>query len=134
MKPLLRLLPYLRRYQSTVRWGLLTVVMSKLFTVVQPRLVGLAIDKLKVGLESNQIDENGLLVYAGWVVALSLIAGFFTFLTRQTIIVVSRHVEFDLRNDFLSHIQKLTHSYFQNTPTLYMMAHASNDISTVITA
>jgi ATP-binding cassette subfamily B protein len=131
MKPLLRLLPYLRRYRSTVLWGLLTVVMSNLFTVFQPRLVGLAIDKLKTGLETNQIDENGLLVYAGWVVALSLTAGFFTFLTRQTIIVVSRHVEFDLRNDFLSHIQKLPLSYFQNTPTGDLMAHATNDISAV---
>ena len=131
MKPLLRLLPYLRRYRSTVLWGLLTVVMSNLFTVFQPRLVGLAIDKLKVGLETKQIDENGLLVYAGWVVALSLVAGFFTFLTRQTIIVVSRHVEFDLRNDFLSHIQKLPLSYFQNTPTGDLMAHATNDISAV---
>src|ERR1043166_6936952 len=131
MKPLLRLLPYLRPYRSTVLWGLLTVVMSNLFTVFQPRLVGLAIDKLTTGLETNQIDENGLLVYAGWVVALSLTAGFFTFLTRQTIIVVSRHVEFDLRNDFLSHIQKLPLSYFQNTPTGDLMAHATNDISAV---
>jgi ATP-binding cassette subfamily B protein len=131
MKPLLRLLPYLRRYRSTVLWGLLTVVMSNLFTVFQPRLVGLAIDKLKAGIESKQIDENGLLVYAGVVVGLSLIAGFFTFLTRQTIIVVSRHVEFDLRNDFLSHIQKLPLSYFQNTPTGDLMAHATNDISAV---
>src|SRR5258706_460033 len=131
MKPLLRLLPYPRRYRSTVLWGLLTVGMSNLFTVFQPRLVGLAIDKLKVGLETKQIDENGLLVYAGWVVALSLVAGFFTFLTRQTIIVVSRHVEFDLRNDFLSHIQKLSLSYFQNTPTGDLMAHATNDISAV---
>jgi ATP-binding cassette, subfamily B, multidrug efflux pump len=131
MKPLLRLLPYLRRYKSTVLWGLLTVVMSNLFTVFQPRLIGLAIDKLKTGLELKQIDENGLLVYAGMVVGLSLIAGFFTFLTRQTLIVVSRHVEFDLRNDFLSHIQELPLSYFQNTPTGDLMAHATNDISAV---
>jgi ATP-binding cassette subfamily B protein len=131
MKPLLRLLPYLKRYRKTVIWGLVTVVMSNLFTVFQPRLVGEAIDKLKVGLESHQIDESGLLVYGGLVVALSLVAGFFTFLTRQTIIVVSRHVEFDLRNDFLTHIQKQPLSYFQNTPTGDLMAHATNDISAV---
>jgi ATP-binding cassette subfamily B protein len=60
-----------------------------------------------------------------------LIAGFFTFLTRQTIIVVSRHIEFDLRNDLLAHLQKLSYSYFQNTPTGDLMAHATNDIGAV---
>ena len=96
MKSLLRLWPYLQRYRRTLLWGILTVVLSNLFTVLQPRLIGNAIDKLKVGLETHQMDKTGLLMYAGLVVALSLIAGFFTFLTRQTIIVVSRHIEFDL--------------------------------------
>ncbi|TLY31168.1 MAG: ABC transporter ATP-binding protein, partial [Ignavibacteria bacterium] len=131
MKSLLRLWPYLRRYRRTLLWGILTVVLSNLFTVLQPRLIGNAIDKLKVGLETKHIDGTGLLIYAGLVVALSLIAGFFTFLTRQTIIVVSRHIEFDLRNDFLQNIQKLPLSYFQNTSTGDLMAHATNDISAV---
>jgi ATP-binding cassette subfamily B protein len=121
----------LARYKRTIYLGLLTVVMSNLFTIFQPRLIGLAIDKLKTGLETKQIDEQGLLVYAGFVVGLSLVAGFFTFLTRQTIIVVSRHIEFDLRNDFLAHIQKMPLSYFQNTSTGDLMAHATNDISAV---
>jgi len=60
-----------------------------------------------------------------------VIAGVFTFLTRQTIIVVSRHIEFDLRNDLLSHLQSLSYSYFQNTPTGDLMAHATNDIGAV---
>jgi len=64
-------------------------------------------------------------------VGLTLIAGFFTFLTRQTIIVMSRHVEYDLRNDFLSRIQGLSLSFFQNTPTGDLMAHATNDIASV---
>ena len=131
MRPLLRLKPYLWKYRKTLLWGLLTVVGSNVFTVVQPQLIGFAIDKLKIGIESKQIDGPGLLLYAGLVVTLSFIAGFFTFLTRQTIIVISRHIEFDLRNDFLSHIQKLSLSYFQNTPTGDLMAHATNDISAV---
>jgi len=64
-------------------------------------------------------------------VGFSLVAGFFTFLTRQTIIVVSRRIEYDLRNDFLAHIQKLSLSYFQNTPTGDLMALATNDIGAV---
>jgi ATP-binding cassette subfamily B multidrug efflux pump len=65
------------------------------------------------------------------VVGFSLIAGVFTFLTRQTIIVVSRHVEYDLRNDFLAHLQKLPLSFYLNTPTGDLMAHATNDIGAV---
>jgi ATP-binding cassette subfamily B multidrug efflux pump len=131
MKSLLRLTPYLKKYRKILLWGLLTVVLSNLFTVFQPWLVGSAIDTLKTGLETKKIDTGTLLITGSLVVALSLIAGFFTFLTRQTIIVASRHIEFDLRNDFLSHIQKLSLSYFQNTPTGDLMAHATNDINSV---
>jgi ATP-binding cassette subfamily B protein len=131
MKSLLRLKPYLFKYKRTLILGLLTVVGSNLFTVVQPKLVGEAVDTLKNGIETNNIDSGGLLLYAVAIVGLSLVAGIFTFLTRQTLIVMSRHIEFDLRNDFLGHIQKLPLSYFQNTPTGDLMAHATNDISAV---
>ncbi len=131
MKSLLRLLPYVRKYRRTAILGLGTVVASNLFTVLQPKLVGDAIDSLKAGLEKGSVDSGQLLFYAGAIVGLTLIAGFFTFLTRQTIIVMSRHIEFDLRNDFLSRIQRLSLSFFQNTPTGDLMAHATNDISAV---
>jgi ATP-binding cassette subfamily B protein len=125
------LLPYLARYRKTLLLGLLTVVLSNIFTVALPLFVGRAIDVLKNGLTRGALDHADLLKYAGLVVGFSLVAGVFTFLTRQTIIVVSRHVEFDLRNDFLSHIQKLPLAYFQNTPTGDLMALATNDISAV---
>jgi ATP-binding cassette subfamily B multidrug efflux pump len=131
VKPLLRLKPYLARYKRTLLWGLVTVVCSNLFTVAQPQFIGRAVDTLKVGLESHQLDGGTLLMWALAVVGFTLIAGAFTFLTRQTIIVVSRHIEYDMRNDFLSHVQKLSLSYFQNTPTGDLMAHATNDISAV---
>ncbi|HMK39503.1 MAG TPA: ABC transporter ATP-binding protein, partial [Bacteroidota bacterium] len=123
--------PYLARYRTTLAWGLLTVVMSNLFNVALPLFVGRAIDELKTGLQTGALDKAGVLTYALLVVGFSLVAGIFTFLTRQTIIVVSRHVEFDIRNDFLSHIQKLPLAYFQNTPTGELMALATNDISAV---
>jgi ATP-binding cassette, subfamily B, multidrug efflux pump len=131
MRPLLRLKPYLATYKTTLLWGLLTVIASNLFTVAQPLFIGRAIDTLKAGLEARRLDGGALLQYAGLVVGFSLIAGFFTFLTRQTIIVVSRRIEYDLRNNFLSHIQKLPLTYFQNTPTGDLMAHATNDIGAV---
>jgi len=111
--------------------GLLTVILSNVFTVALPLFVGRAVDVLKAGLQSGHLDKATILSYAGMVVGFSLVAGVFTFLTRQTIIVVSRHVEFDIRNDFLTHMQKLPLAYFQNTPTGDLMAHATNDIGAV---
>jgi ATP-binding cassette subfamily B multidrug efflux pump len=131
MKPLLRLKPYLWKYRRTLFLGLLTVIGSNLFGVFQPLFLGYAVDKIKTGIQSHVIDTSGLLTYAGLIVVFTLVAGFFTFLTRQTIIVVSRHIEYDLRNGFLKHIQRLSYSYFQNTPTGDLMAHATNDIGAV---
>ena len=131
MKPLLRLKPYLLRYKRTLLWGVVTVIVSNLFTVVQPMFLGKAIDELKAGMDAHVVVGSDLLRYALIIVSFSLVAGVFTFLTRQTIIVISRHIEFDLRNDLLSHLQSLSYSYFQNTPTGDLMAHATNDISAV---
>ncbi|HCA79729.1 MAG TPA: ABC transporter ATP-binding protein [Bacteroidetes bacterium] len=131
MKPLLRLKPYFLRYRRTLLWGVLTVVGSNLFTVVQPMFLGFAIDELKTGIESHAVVAGDLLMWAAIIVSFSVVAGVFTFLTRQTIIVVSRLIEFDLRNDFLAHMQRLSYSYYQNTPTGDLMAHATNDIAAV---
>ncbi|MBM4160851.1 MAG: ABC transporter ATP-binding protein [Ignavibacteria bacterium] len=131
MKPLLRLIPYLARYKKTLVIGVLTVIGSNIFTVVQPWLLGRAVDALKTGIETKGLAGTDLLQWAALIVGFAVVAGVFTFLTRQTIIVVSRHIEFDLRNDLLSHLQKLSYSYFQNTPTGDIMAHATNDISAV---
>ena len=131
MRSLLRLKPYLLRYKKTLLFGLLTVIGSNIFTVVQPMFLGKAVDELKRGIESRTFVSGDLLMWAGLIVGFSLIAGVFTFLTRQTIIVTSRHIEFDLRNDLLSHLQKMSYSYFQNKPTGDLMAHATNDISAV---
>ena len=131
MRSLLRLKPYLLRYKKTLFLGVLTVVGSNIFTVIQPYFIGIAIDTLKHGISNNTVVARDLMMWAGLIVGFTLIAGIFTFLTRQTIIVVSRHIEFDLRNDLLAHLQKLPYSYFQNTPTGDLMAHATNDISAV---
>lgn len=131
MKPLLRLKPYLLRYKKTLLWGVVTVVGSNIFTVVQPWFLGQAVDDLKRSIDTNTLLLSDFAMWAGLIVGFSVIAGIFTFLTRQTIIVTSRHIEFDLRNDLLEHLQKLHYSYFQNTPTGDLMAHATNDIGAV---
>jgi ATP-binding cassette subfamily B protein len=131
MRPLLRLKPYLLRYKKTLLLGLLTVIGSNAFTVAQPLFLGKAVDELKHGIDSHTYVSSDIVMWAALIVGFSLVASIFTYLTRQTIIVVSRHIEYDLRNDLLSHLQKLSYSYFQNKPTGDLMAHATNDISAV---
>jgi len=79
----------------------------------------------------NNTAGDLLLKYALMIVGASLFAGIFRFMIRQTIIVVSREIEYDLRGDFWKHIQKLPLRYFQNTSTGNIMAHATNDINAV---
>ena len=131
MKSLLRLRPYLSKYKRTLLWGICTVVMSNIFLVATPLFLGNAVDTIKRGIESGSMHQSTLLMYAALIVVFALVSGYMTYLTRQTIIVVSRRIEYDLRNDFLAHIQKLPLPYFQNTPTGDLMAHATNDIAAV---
>ncbi len=72
-----------------------------------------------------------LLKYGLLIVGAALFAGIFRFMIRQTVIVVSREIEYDLRGDFWKHIQKLPLRYFQNNSTGNIMAHATNDINAV---
>jgi ATP-binding cassette subfamily B protein len=131
VRSLLRLLPYLRRHQRALWFGLLTVVGSNLFTVAQPIFLGRAVDAFSESVKSGTAAAGDLLMWAGLIVGFSLVAGTFTFFTRQTIIVASRHIEYDLRRDLLVHLQRLSHRYYQHTPTGDLMAHATNDIGAV---
>jgi len=85
-----------------------------------------SIDALQKNATSSLLLQYGLMI-----VGASLFAGIFRFMIRQTIIVVSREIEYDLRRDFWKHIQKLPLRYFQNTSTGNIMAHATNDINSV---
>jgi len=126
MKNLLTLKKYFVRYKKKLFWGFLFILLSNAGAVYIPVILKDSIDSLQEGVKSSQ-----LLTYAGLIVVTSLISGLFRFLIRQTIIVVSREIEYDLRYDFWHHIQRLPLRYFQNTSTGNLMAHATNDINAV---
>jgi len=88
---------------------------------------------MKDSIDALQKNANTQLLfhYGLMIVSASLFAGIFRFMIRQTIIVVSREIEFDVRGDFWKHIQRLPLRYFQNTSTGIIMAHATNDINAV---
>lgn len=126
MKNLFTLKKYFIKYKTKLLWGMLFILISNSMTVYLPILLKDSINELQQNTTSSI-----LLRYAALIVGTSIIAGIFRYLIRQTIIVVSREIEYDLRGDFWSHIQKLPLRYFQNNSTGNIMSHATNDINAV---
>ena len=126
MKNLLTLKKYFVKYKTKLLWGMLFILVSNAATVYLPILLKDSINTLQKDATSGK-----LLQYALLIVGTSIIAGIFRYLIRQTIIVVSRLIEYDLRGDFWEHIQKLPLKYFQNNSTGNIMSHATNDINSV---
>ncbi len=126
MKNLYTLKKYFVRYKKKLFWGILFIIISNIATVYVPLFIKDAINGLQ-----NEITTGKLLNYGLLIIGASALAGLFRFLIRETIIVVSREIEFDLRRDFWKHIQKLPLRYFQNNSTGNVMAHATNDINSV---
>lgn len=124
MKELKRLLPYLRRYKSRIYLGFLFVTISNLASTYLPRVVGKAIDII----QSAKFDMNDIYSILGMLITLTAISGFFMFLTRQTIIVVSRLIEYDLRKDYLDVIETRDNAFYDENSSGTLMAYATNDI------
>ncbi len=117
---------YFVRYKGKIILGVLFIIIANIGQVYIPQLLKQSIDNLK-----NNINTNQIFSYALLIAGTSIAAGFFRFMIRQTIIVGSREIEFDLRQDFWSHIQKLPLRFFQNNSTGNIMAHATSDIGAV---
>jgi ATP-binding cassette subfamily B protein len=126
MNALRRLFPYFRPYRRTLLWGVFFILLSTVFAVLAPVVIRNAIDSLEQNLSGGSLFRYALLI-----VGVSLLSGIFLYLTRQTIIVVSRRIEYDLRNDFLHHVERLSQRFFATMTTGDIMAHATNDISAV---
>ncbi|OQY69679.1 MAG: ABC transporter, partial [Ignavibacteriales bacterium UTCHB3] len=126
MKNLLALKKYFARYKKAIFSGILFIVLSNLFSVYVPLLIKDSLNDLQQGVAHHKLYQ-----YAILIVGSTLISGSFRFMIRQTIIVISRRIEYDLRQDFWEHIQSLSYRFFQNYSTGNLMAHATNDISAV---
>jgi ATP-binding cassette subfamily B protein len=126
MKNLFTLKKYFIRYKKKLLWGILFIILSNLGAVYIPLLLKDAINSFSENVTVQQLFRYGTLI-----VITALFSGIFRFFIRQTIIVVSREIEYDLREDFWSHIQRLPLRYFQNNSTGNVMAHATNDINAV---
>jgi len=124
--PLLFLLPYLGRYRLKIALGSLMVVLTVITSMFSPWVLKYVVDGLK-----QDISRDKLPSYAALILGISVVEGFFRFWMRRILIGVSRLVEYDLRNDFLAHVQKMSLSFLQSRSTGDIMSRATNDLNAV---
>jgi ATP-binding cassette subfamily B protein len=121
-----KLVPYLARYQRRFAGGVVSLILATGIQLVSPWILKLAVDDLALG-----VTRPKLAVYAGALIAVALVGGSFRFLMRRIMIGISRQIEYDLRNDFFSHLQGLPIAYFQRHRTGDLMSRATNDLNAV---
>jgi len=121
-----RLFVYVARYRRAFTAGLACTVITQGVTLASPKVLQFAIDDLTRG-----VTRAKLFAYGSALLAIGLIGGVFRFLMRRILIGASRDIEYDMRNDFFAHLQKLPAVYFQTHRTGDLMSRATNDLNAV---
>lgn len=144
MWELRKLNKYFRKYRKTMILGVIYLTLSNAFLVWIPVLIRQALDNIEGLQESQQFESLGVweILFssaAGWIIADSIIyltiavvaCGYLLYLTRQTIIVASRKIEFDIRNEVFDHLQKLPAEYYSKNSTGDVYVRATEDVARV---
>lgn len=135
MKALQYLNKYFLKYKYRLLIGIIITVLSKILTLRIPRIIGDSfniVDEYRSGVISNTEDvKHQLLINVLLIIGVTLVAGFFTFLMRQTIIVTSRLIEFDLKNEIYQQYQRLSINFYKKNRTGDLMNRISEDVSKV---
>ena len=135
MRALQYLNKYLKKYFLKLLLGIVITIISRVYSLFAPRLIGESLTAVENYLVNHQGDlaalKSLLLSNILIIIGATLLSGFFTFLMRQTIINVSRYIEFDLKNEIFSHYQRLTQRFYKNNRTGDLMSRISEDVSKV---
>ena len=123
---------YFIKYKWRLLMGALFVVLSTIFSIYQGVIVRDATNEI-VDLIANHktVDSTKFIVFGLTLLGLALTSGFFLFLMRQTIIVMSRHIEFDQKNELYNHYQTLDAAFYKNNSTGDLMNRISEDVGKV---
>ena len=155
MKDLRSLNQYFWKYRSRLVLGILFIITSNYFGILSPQMTGFVVDEVYQKINPNQVNQeriffdpmvnafvgylksadisfSKLVLFCGLILlGFALLRGFFMFLMRQTIIVMSRHIEYDQKNDVYAHYQKLDSQFYKVHSTGDMMSRMSEDVSRV---
>ena len=135
MKELKYLNKFFLKYRNKIIIGILITIIARIFALVAPNLVGDSITLIEKYFLENSISENllkeKLLINIFLIIGSAFVAGIFTFLMRQTLINVSRYIEFDLKNEIYNKYQELDQKFYKNNRTGDLMNRISEDVSKV---
>ncbi|MCD6067015.1 MAG: ABC-type multidrug transport system, ATPase and permease component [Bacteroidetes bacterium] len=131
MRSLKYLNKYFLRYKVRLLLGFLFVAISNVLMIAQSDYIKKATDKFEKIVKGENTDKNELIMYAVYLLLLALGGGFFMFLKRQFLIVLSRLIEADLKNDIYTHYQQLDINFYKRNNTGDLMNRISEDVSRV---
>ncbi|WP_108866971.1 ABC transporter ATP-binding protein [Aquimarina aquimarini] len=135
MRALRHLNKYFFKYKFRLIIGLVITIVARIFATMVPTLVGDSVDVVEqyINHEITDIAEvkSGLIFNISLIAGALLISAFFTFLMRQTFIVVSRFIEFDLKNEVFQHYERLSLNFYKKNRTGDLMNRISEDVSKV---
>jgi len=120
------LLPYFRRHPWKLVLGIASILFSVVVGLVAPLVVGRAIDAFRLSASTGR-----LWTYAGLLVAITLVQGVFTFSQRLILVSLSRDIEYDLRNSYFQHLERMPLAFYQRQYTGDLMARGTNDLQAV---
>jgi ATP-binding cassette, subfamily B, multidrug efflux pump len=126
MTPLRRLLHYFALYKTRLLLGAGCVIGSAAFSLLKPLIIGNAVNDLTTGFTRGDLIRYGLML-----IGAAAVEGAFLYAQRWIIIGASRHIEYDMRNDFYGHLQKLPLRFYQEQRTGDLMSRATNDLASV---
>ncbi len=132
MKELKHLNKYFLKYKNHLLVGIVITVIARIFLLFTPRYIRRIFEIIenKAGLNEDQIRAE-LLEAILYIIGAAIIAGIFTFLMRQTIINVSRYIEYDLKNEIYAQYQKLSLNFYKKNRTGDLMNRISEDVGRV---
>ena len=144
MKELAYLNKYLYKYRYRILLGLLFIIVSNILAIIPAQIVRRVINLVEENIALFRLFDDfslqekiytvfagSILIYGVAILVLALLKGLFTFFMRQTIIVMSRLVEYDLKNEIYEHYQSLPSSFYRQHNTGDLMARISEDVSRV---
>jgi len=132
MKALQSINVYLIRYKWHLLLGAVFVILSSVFSIYQGVVVRDATNEIAKLISSHaSIDTGKFIVFGLTLLGLALTSGLFLFFQRQTLIVMSRHIEFDQKNELYAHFQALDASFYKNHHTGDLMNRISEDVGKV---
>ena len=126
LRDLAPLFHYMRRYRWGYVWGTLSCIATNAVWVLFPQVLRKAIDDL-----GRSVSRQQILIFAGELVAISLVKGVFLYSQRWILIGISREIEFDLRNDLFRQLEKQDSAFYQHYRTGDIMARLTNDLNAV---